>query len=234
MYFIRATRAIFRTVRDASSSLARFATQKNYDFFTHFRSWAMHTLKICQVTLEVEGRELLKKDQSYVYVSNHASLMDIPVVVAGLNDKIRIIYKRELERIPFMGWLMARSPLIAINRADAKDAMASIEEAVNAVKSGESVVVFAEGTRSKDGTLGDFKRGAFVLAARAGKPIVPVTIIGSNVVLPNGSLRFKKGTVKLIIHEPIIPPNPLNRTDEKKLMQQVHTAVAAPLKEIFQ
>ncbi len=231
MYLIRATSAILRTIRDASSSLIRFTAQKNYDFFNHFYSWAQYILKICQVTLEVKGGELLKKDQSYIYVSNHASLMDIPVLVVGLNDRIRIIYKRELEKIPFMGWLMARSPLIAINRTDAKDAMASIEEAVQAVKSGESVVVFAEGTRSKDGKLGDFKRGAFVLAARANKPIVPVTIIGSNIVLPNGSLKFRKGTVQVIIHEPIIPPNPLTRADEKKLMEQVHFAVAAPLKE---
>jgi 1-acyl-sn-glycerol-3-phosphate acyltransferase len=230
MYYLRAGALALYTINEAVESLFKMSFKKDYQFFQHMRAWSDRILKICGVELEVEGREFLKSGQSYVYVSNHASLMDIPVLVSGLRDNIRIIYKRELEKIPFMGWAMAKSPLIAINRADAKDAMESIDEAINAVKKGESVVVFAEGTRSKDGKLGDFKRGAFVLAARAEKPIVPVTIIGSNVVLPNGTLRFKKGKVVLKIHPPIENSSSLTRAEEKKLMEQVHTAVASSLK----
>ena len=229
-YYFRAAKFLFTTAYHSLRSIAILAvTGDKSRYHRHIRAWCKRVLEICQVELEVVGRENLLKGQSVVYVSNHASLMDIPVLIVGLEDRVRIIYKKELEKIPFMGWSMRVSPFIAIERTDPKDAMSGIQEAIEAVRGGDSVIVFAEGTRSKDGKLGEFKRGAFLLASRAEKPIIPVSIIDAQKALPLGTLRFRKAKVKLVIH-PAIPPlrNP-NRIEEKQLMEKVHAQVASAL-----
>jgi len=134
-------------------------------------------------------------------------LLDIPVLIYGLDDNVRIIYKKELENIPIFGWGMKQSPFIPVSRGDGGESMKSLNEAISAMKESKSILIYPEGTRSVDGTLGEFKRGAFVLAEKAGKKIVPVTVIGTNKILPKGTTKILKGAkVRIIISEPMELP----------------------------
>jgi len=138
-------------------------------YFVYSRAWSRRLLSICGVTVRVSGAELLPKGVSRVYVVNHASLFDIPVLLASLRDNIRIMYKKELEKIPIFGWNIKLSPFIAVRRESVSNAMEIVNTAIEAISHGESVIIFAEGTRSKYGNLQAFKRGAFYLAARSSK-----------------------------------------------------------------
>lgn len=197
-------------------------------FHWHAKHWAWLLLRIAGVQLHVQGSQHIPRDTSAVYVCNHASLFDIPILIAGLDDSIRIMYKRELRKIPFLGWILSLSPYIPVDRANPKEAMASIEKAAKDIRNGSSVIIFAEGTRSADGQLGAFKRGAFLLATRSQKPIVPVAIIGSSAILPSGTSRICTGTVQLVI-EPAIRAVATDRTAEKELMEAVHLTIATQL-----
>ncbi|OGU15263.1 MAG: hypothetical protein A2X61_12260 [Ignavibacteria bacterium GWB2_35_12] len=194
-------------------------------FYKHARSWGRILLKVCGVNVQVIGIDNIQSGITYIYVSNHSSLFDIPVVLGMIPDNIRIMYKRELEKIPFMGWALKNSPFISINRSDPRNAMAGLEEALKSIREDVSVVIFPEGTRSKDGSLGTFKRGAFVLASRSGKTIIPVTIVGTNKILPSKSFDFTRGQVKLIIGKPMAVGQLVDRSEEKQLMNSVRSTI---------
>jgi 1-acyl-sn-glycerol-3-phosphate acyltransferase len=166
-------------------------------------NWARKLVKYMGIDLQVEGQENIVPGENYVYISNHSSMIDIPVTLYGINDNIRIIYKKELEKLPIFGIGLKLSPFIAVSRGDGKKSMESLNKANKAMQENMSILIFPEGTRSLDGQIGEFKRGAFILALRANKKIVPVTIIGTNKLLPKGSLKAHKGIVKLIIGKPI-------------------------------
>lgn len=189
------------------------------------RTYSRLVLKLFGIRVWVQGGENIQQGRPYVYVSNHASLFDIPAVVHGIPDRIRIVYKKELERIPLFGWgLKWGSDYIAIDRGRGADAAKSLEEAVKKIRGGKSVLLFAEGTRTKDGKLQPFKRGAFNLAVRAGVPVVPVTINGSYNILPKGTFKVNPGTVVLVIGDPItIQRN--GKDEELKLMEEVHNVI---------
>jgi 1-acyl-sn-glycerol-3-phosphate acyltransferase len=161
-----------------------------------------------------------------VYVSNHASLFDIPVIAAGVPDKVRIIYKKELERIPVFGWGLKAGAYIAINRQRGVEAMQALDEAAERIRTGTSVILYAEGTRTLTGSLQPFKRGAFNLALRAGVPVIPLTINGTFHILPKHSISVRPGTVHLILDAPIPPTPERGRDAEIRLMEKVHTAIA--------
>ncbi len=200
-------------------------------YFGYSRRWSKGLLRISGVSVRVQGDELLPKGESRVYIVNHASLFDIPVLLASLDDSIRIMYKKELERIPFLGWNMKMSPFIAVERESASNAMESINTAIEAIKHGESVIIFAEGTRSKDGKLQKFKRGGFYLASRSHKPIVPIILKGTSLILPKKSLKFNSGEVDLVIQSPIRIDGELSRTQEKELMGNVWEGMNAELEK---
>jgi 1-acyl-sn-glycerol-3-phosphate acyltransferase len=215
-------------------------------FFEYGYRFAQSLLRIAGVKLEVEGYELLNEKENYVFIANHVSLFDIPAVWAAIGQviRIRIIYKRDLEAVPVFGWVLKASPFIAIQRDKARDSMAGIATATEAIRAGSSVLIFAEGTRSRSGTLLPFKRGAFMLAARAHKPIVPVAIIGTHHVLPADTINVQPGTIRVVIHPPIPNPAPSltiqpktissanendDRQHEKHLMHTVYSTILATL-----
>ena len=183
-------------------------------------------LKICGVRLQVLGLEHLDRGSSYIYVANHASYFDIPSVLAGIPDETRIVYKKELERIPIYGWgLRLGKTYIPIERKKGSEALQSLEEAAKKVREGSSVLLFAEGTRSLDGKLQPFKRGAFNLAVRAGVAVVPLTILGSYRVMRKGSFRINPGMITIIVGKPIASPGANGKTAEIQLMEQVHAVI---------
>ena len=168
------------------------------------RSWTALILNMGGVVLKVVGRENIDPSRQYVFMVNHQSNIDIPVLVQSLmNFQLRWIAKRELLWIPFFGWAMWASKHITLNRADPLDAVKSFQRARERIAAGISVVVFPEGTRSRDGKLLRFKKGGFLLAVQANRPIVPVTINGSRLALPAGAWRLRGGIIEVIISKPI-------------------------------
>lgn len=183
-------------------------------------------LKISRVKVEKYGLDNFDHDKPYIFVSNHSSQYDIPVLQFTIPGRMGMIFKKELAKIPFFGWQLKWGPYVMIDRKDPEQALKSIVEAKEKIsKIGMSVVVFAEGTRSKTGEVQPFKRGAFYLASRSGFPIIPVSISHSNKIMPKGKFRIKSGKVKIHFDKPI-PTNQLsNKKDELELMEKVRNII---------
>ncbi len=189
------------------------------------RHWASIVLRVCGTTVSVRGSEHVQAGKGYVYVSNHASMFDIPAVIARIPAQIRLVYKKELEKIPIFGWGLKYGSYIGIDRGRGVEAQKSLDEAVKKIQNGESVLLFAEGTRTLDGKLQPFKRGAFHIAVRAGVPVVPLTINGSYAILPKHSISINPGTVELILEKPIYLHGEEGKETELQLMEEVHAAI---------
>jgi 1-acyl-sn-glycerol-3-phosphate acyltransferase len=196
------------------------------------RLYARTVLAVCGIKVKIKGLEHVPRTRNYIYVANHASLFDIPAVIAGIPDEIRIVYKKELEHIPFFGWGMKFGrTYIPIDRMGGHDALQSLEEAAKKIRQGASVLLFAEGTRTKDGNIQPFKRGAFNLAVRAGVPVVPLTIKGSYAILPKKSFFIQSGSITLVLDKPVEPPAANGKSSEVQLMEQVRSVIEKHLRE---
>jgi 1-acyl-sn-glycerol-3-phosphate acyltransferase len=190
------------------------------------RVWSRLLLRICGVRVELHGAEHCAHGSSVIYAANHASMFDIPVVIGAVPDDIRLVYKKELERIPVFGWGLKYGSYIGIDRGRGTEARKSLEEAVEKIRRGASVLLFVEGTRTPDGKLQQFKRGAFNLAARSGVPVIPLTINGTYAIVPKHSLRLRPGTVHLHFDPPItVEDAGGERETETLLMERVRSAI---------
>jgi 1-acyl-sn-glycerol-3-phosphate acyltransferase len=195
-----------------------------YFWLSHFFSGGI--LKISSVKVEKSGLDNFDHYKPYIFVSNHSSQYDIPVLQHSIHNKMGMIFKKELAKIPFFGWQLKWGPYVMIDRKDPESALKSIEEAKEKIsKIGMSVVVFAEGTRSKTGEVQPFKRGAFYLASRSGFPIIPVSISHSNKIMPKGKFRIKGGKVKVHFDKPIPTDQLVNKKDELDLMEKVRSII---------
>jgi 1-acyl-sn-glycerol-3-phosphate acyltransferase len=204
--------------------------------FTVYRgleiAWSRIVLWIAGVRVIRVGGEGLDPKKPYVFVSNHASLFDIPAFKAVVGRRADIVFKRELGRIPFFGWQLLLGPYIVIDRSAAEKALRSIEKAKRVMeRKGASALIFAEGTRSKTGEIQSFKRGAFHLAARSGAPVVPTTIIGTNALLPKGTTNLRGGDVTVVFGEPIDSANVADRKGEVELMNRVREVIVKTKEE---
>lgn len=183
-------------------------------------------LKISRVNVEKSGLENFDHSKPYIFVSNHSSQYDIPVLQFTIPGRMGMIFKKELAKIPFFGWQLKWGPYVMIDRKDFESALKSIEEAKEKIsRLSMSVVVFAEGTRSKTGEVQPFKRGAFYLASRSGFPIIPVSISHSNKIMPKGKFRIKSGKVKIHFDKPIPTNQLVNKKDELELMEKVRNII---------
>lgn len=194
-------------------------------YFALAKSWSKSILLFSGIKVSVEGRDKIDNQESYIFISNHSSHFDIPVLLSSLSDMVSLVYKQELEKVPVFGYALAKSPHISINRTHPKKAIESINNAVKKLDAGVSVLIFPEGTRSKDGTIGDFKRGAFMVASRSGKPIIPVTVSGTFPLLPKDKFDILGGSVTVKIHDIIDNYKIDNPADEKKLMQRIKNII---------
>jgi 1-acyl-sn-glycerol-3-phosphate acyltransferase len=167
------------------------------------RSWARIILRALGVRVDVAGSENVPPGPA-VYAANHTSALDIPILFGYLPVDFRIIHKRSLYLIPILGWALYLGGHIGIDRAKAFRARKSLLAAAERIRGGTSVAVFPEGTRSPDARLRPFKRGSFVLAAEAGVPVVPVSLLGVKRLVPHGIRTLQPGTVQLRVH-PAIP-----------------------------
>jgi len=188
-------------------------------------AWSKCILWTFGIKVHVEGKENIDFTKPYIFVSNHASMADIPTVMVALNGKVNIVFKKELTWVPIWGWALRYGPFIMIDRSNPRDAMASIDRAVKTIKSGHSVILFPEGTRTSDGRLQPFKRGAFTLAAKSGVPVVPMTINNTYGIMPKGSMVVKRADITVILGKPIPTEKIENKADELDLMERVHQAI---------
>lgn len=167
------------------------------------RVWAQLLLWSVGARVSVRGIDKIDRSKTYLYVANHQSYIDIPTLFAKLPVEFRIMAKKSLFSVPFLGWHLNRSGHIPIDRSSSKSGLKSLFEAAERVKAGTSVIVFPEGTRSVDGAIHEFKGGSFLLATRAGVPIVPITINGTRAVLIKNSWHLHPGRVEMIVHDPV-------------------------------
>ena len=195
-------------------------------YFKLSKYFSSGVLWISGIKLEITGLENIDKNKTYVFVSNHASQYDIVVLQKTIPNRMAMIFKKELAKIPFFGWQLAMGPYVMIDRENYEKAMQSIEEAKEKMKKKNiSIVVFAEGTRSKTGDIQPFKRGAFRLATQVGYPIIPTTIVGSNKIMPKGTYKLKRGTIKVHFDKPIQSEGINTRQEEIDLMNRVRETI---------
>lgn len=167
------------------------------------RLWGKWTLFWSGVDVRVKGLEHVCKNGPQVFMANHQSHYDIPVLMGYLPVRFSWTAKKELFRIPVFGFTLKRANYIQVDRQNHAKAMASMELAAQQIRGGISVMVFPEGTRSSNGSLLPFKKGGVLLALKAGVPIIPIGISGSREILPRGSLCPKPGTIRMVIGPPI-------------------------------
>jgi 1-acyl-sn-glycerol-3-phosphate acyltransferase len=189
------------------------------------RAWAHAVLRVCGIRVRVNGLDNIERSRHYVFVSNHASLFDIPCVLAYIPGQVRIVYKKELEVIPVFGWGLKWGSYISIERGRNVRAVQSLDVAIQKIRRGTSVLLYAEGTRTRTGKLQPFKRGAFNLAHRAGVPVVPLTINGTYGILRRRSLVVHPAKVELVLDRPIQVNGDRGRDAELDLMQRVHGVI---------
>lgn len=169
------------------------------------------TLRMCvklglaavAVRVIVTGLDRLNEKETYVFTPNHQSLLEVPLLVTFLNRNIAYLAKKELFRYPIFGQGMRVIGVIPVDRRNTQSAIESARRATTNLRRGKSYVVYPEGTRSPDGRLLPFKKGAFVMAVEAGVPIVPVTISGSAAIMPKQQLKVYPSTVRITVHQPI-------------------------------
>eukprot|EP00316_Scyphosphaera_apsteinii_P005940 CAMPEP_0119298756 /NCGR_PEP_ID=MMETSP1333-20130426/916_1 /TAXON_ID=418940 /ORGANISM="Scyphosphaera apsteinii, Strain RCC1455" /LENGTH=276 /DNA_ID=CAMNT_0007299949 /DNA_START=157 /DNA_END=987 /DNA_ORIENTATION=- len=186
--------------------------------------WARGTLTLLGSKISVEGTENLPDpSEGVLYVPNHCSFLDIFSLSGYLPRRFKYVSKIEILRIPLIGWAMRFAKHIAIRRTDRASQLATFKDAVRCLESGSSLVTFAEGTRSKDGRIMDFKKGPFTMAARAKVRVVPISIIGTHIFQPPGALvpYAPPRGVRIVIHPPLPAPA------EKKEMATLKAAKTA-------
>ncbi len=167
------------------------------------RVWARSVLLISGVQVTVNGTENIDPEKSYIYMSNHQSNYDIPVLLAHLKVQFRWLAKSELFKIPIFGPAMGKAGYISIDRSDRRSAFLSLKKAAAAIRKGVSVMIFPEGTRSRDGNISTFKKGGFVLAIDSDAPIVPVVLQGTWSIMARSGLLIRPGKVCIDILKPI-------------------------------
>lgn len=188
------------------------------------RFWGRSILVVSGVKVSVRGLSNIDPTAPYIYMPNHQSNFDIPVLLGHLTVQFRWLAKMELFKIPIFGRAMRKAGYISIDRNNRQSAFESLKVAAAKIKSGVSVLIFPEGTRSLDGRIRPFKKGGFVLAVDSGIPIVPVVITGTRTIMPKGRFRIYPGLVSMEIYKPIDTSIYTRRTKES-LMENVRRVI---------
>jgi len=188
------------------------------------RWWARSLLFLGRIPVQVDGLEHLAAPQAYVFAANHRSNFDIFVLFAILPGKFLWIAKKELFKIPIFGQALSRMGSIPVDRENLQEAIRSLNRATSMVQGGTSMIIFPEGTRVTSRELMPFKKGVFIMAMKAGQPIVPVSISGTLAIQPRGSWRVRPGPVRVVFAPPV---NPQNFSTKEELMEAVRQAIAA-------
>ncbi|HSE15170.1 MAG TPA: lysophospholipid acyltransferase family protein [Candidatus Deferrimicrobium sp.] len=188
------------------------------------RSYSMTLLPVFGVTVDTRGLSRVDRNVPYVFMSNHASHVDSLALAVSIPHPLHWVFKKELSKIPVFGWVLLSLGQIMVDRRSAAQSRTALSSAVAALKGNNSVLIYVEGTRSRDGKLQPLKKGGFHIALQAQLPIVPVRISGSHDIVPPGSLRVLPGRVVVELFDPI-PTAGKTEADVPELMAKVRDAL---------
>ena len=186
--------------------------------------WAWLVSKSMGLSFSLHGKEKIVPGASYIITPNHQSNSDILALVTMLPTPFRWVIKKELTRIPVFGWALSATGAIAIDRSDPKQAIQSLQNATDKLKGSWSVLIYPEGTRTSDGKLQPFKKGAFMMAVQTGIPILPVTSNGAFKVLPKKTIWFRSGHITVTIGNSIATVG-LTEKDVPELMEKTRAEI---------
>lgn len=189
------------------------------------RSW----LRLSGMKISVKGREFLDPKQTYVFIANHRSYLDTATLFAYTGRRIGLLAKKELLKVPILGYGMGFVNIMAIDRSNRDRALETTTAATERIRSGISFGVFAEGTRAKPGEFLPFKKGAFYMAVQAGVPIVPVAIKNTDVLMGKGTGQSKPGTIEFVLLRPVATVGLSSDADVQALVDLIHTTIAREL-----
>jgi 1-acyl-sn-glycerol-3-phosphate acyltransferase len=198
--------------------------------YAMFTWGAFAGVRLAGVRVATEGLERLDPSRSYIYMSNHVSNLDPPILIRKIPGRTSVMVKKELFKYPILGAVMRLGSLVPVDRGNRDAGIDAVKEAQEAIHQGLSMMIYIEGKRSFDGKLLPFKKGPFYLAIESGVPVVPVTIVGTHECMPKGRFAVKPGLARLIFHPPIEPQNFGDRDD---LMEQVRRAIESGLPEQY-
>ena len=192
-------------------------------------AWGRGLLRLVPASLSVEGEQHLTEAPSFIVVSNHASLFDIPVLYGWLKLDLKWVMKKELRKVPFIGTGCALMGHIFLDRSDREIAIRQLEEAADKLQPGTSIIFFPEGTRSRDGQLKSFKIGAFQMAKDLQFPILPVVVKHTASIMPPDGIDLQPGRAEMVILEPIEVEQVIAASSEQ-LRDRARESIAAELR----
>lgn len=226
MGIFNTTNSLYYTLKESFKITNKMKREGSDRFFAAAKNWAKKLLKILHIEVELIPSSSEAKQhhydnsRSYVIVANHSSFLDIPILLANLDLDFVIMYKKELEKIPIFGKGLEISPYISVLRTNPRDAVKSLDIAISMLKSGTSLLIFPEGTRSENNQLGEFKKGATRIAYKSNADILPVKISNSYKLMPKNSYLIQKGKVQLEI-KPTIPFAEYKDISEEELLKKL-------------
>ena len=188
------------------------------------RSWSRVVLFFAGVPVDIEVSEAAMRVPAAIFMANHSSALDILVLFLSIRQNVRFLAKRSLFHIPVLGWSMLVAGFIPVDRRRTDQARDVFEKLEARVKRGLSILVFPEGTRSRDGSLGSFKKSGFLLALKTGLPIVPIGISGAHEILGRSRFRLQRGRVCVRVGDPI-PTSGLGVSQREELMANVRAEI---------
>lgn len=197
------------------------------------RLWGQSILLASGIKVAAQGLANINPEASYIYMPNHMSNFDIPVLMDALPGQVRWLAKAELFKIPLFGYAMQRAGCISIDRSNRQSAFAGLNQAAKIIKQGVSVLIFPEGTRSQNNVIMPFKKGGFVLAIETQVPIVPVTIHGTGAIMPKKQIRIQPQDVVLEFGKPV-QAREYNRSTMDDLMERVNHIIRQSFEKSYQ
>jgi 1-acyl-sn-glycerol-3-phosphate acyltransferase len=232
VFFLIPSIAVYTIVLGTVSLISTVYDARGYVAHWCARLWAWLILATTGVAVRLEGRDEVCEGETYVFVSNHQSIYDIPIIFSALPFQLRIIAKQSLARFPFLGWHLSRAGHMLVDRKSPNSA-GILKRWKGLVTQGLSLLVFPEGTRSADGHVRHFKAGSFLLAMQAGLPIVPISVARSRHVMQKGRLRTCPGQVDLVVHPPIETKRDREPTveDARRLAERVRQQIMAVVEQ---
>jgi 1-acyl-sn-glycerol-3-phosphate acyltransferase len=201
-------------------------------FLYRMGMWGAWTgVRLAGVRVQTVGLDKLDLSRTYIFMSNHVSNVDPPILLPLIPRRTSVMVKKELFNYPILGRVMRFGSLVPVDRGNRESGIAAVRAAADVIRQGVNMTIYVEGHRSFDGKLLPFKKGPFYLAEECGVPIVPVTIIGSHYVMPKTRFAIKPGTVTVVFHDPIEPKDFGSRDC---LMAKVRKAINSGLPAQFQ
>jgi 1-acyl-sn-glycerol-3-phosphate acyltransferase len=224
VFFLIPTIAVYTIVLGIVSLVTRPFDRDGHFAHRCARWWARAILATTGVHVELGGVAPPPVTESCIFVSNHASFYDIPTIFATLPQQLRLMAKEDLGRVPFIGWHLRLTGHLLVDRKN--PGVSIFKKMQRLTTQGASLLVFAEGSRTRDGRVGKFKGGVFLLAIENGWPIVPLSVVNTRAVMPADRLMTCPANVKLIVHDRI-PTQGLTREDARELAARVQAVVAS-------